>query len=60
VTIIAGSKFFARIDAEHPRNLARVAFSHASIDEIDEGVRRMAQAYAPLSDGTNVTARIAS
>jgi 2-aminoadipate transaminase len=60
VTIIAGSKFFARTDAEHPRNLARVAFSHASIDEIDEGVRRMARAYAPLSASTNVIARVAS
>ena len=60
VTIIAGSKFFARGDAGHPKNLARVAFSHASIDEIDEGVRRLALAYAPLAAGTNVIARAAS
>jgi 2-aminoadipate transaminase len=60
VTLIAGSKFFARAGAEHPKNLARVAFSHASIDEIDEGVRRMALAYAPLSAGTKVTASAAS
>ena len=59
VTIIAGSKFFARTDVEHPRNLARVAFSHASIDEIDEGVRRMARAYAPLAAGSRVMARTA-
>jgi 2-aminoadipate transaminase len=56
VTIIAGSKFFARTDVDHPGNLARVAFSHASIDEIDEGVRRLARAYAPLADGTKVMA----
>jgi 2-aminoadipate transaminase len=48
VTLIAGSKFFARSDVEHPKNLARVAFSHASIEEIDEGVRRLATAYKPL------------
>ena len=60
VTLIAGSKFFARAGAEHPKNLARVAFSHASIDEIDEGVRRMALAYASLTAGTKVTASAAS
>jgi 2-aminoadipate transaminase len=59
VTIIAGSKFFGRTDADHPKNLARVAFSHAGIDEIDEGVRRMARAYAPLAAATNVMARVA-
>jgi 2-aminoadipate transaminase len=59
VTIIAGSKFFARTAVDHPRNLARVAFSHASIEEIDEGVRRMARAYAPLASSTNVLARAA-
>jgi DNA-binding transcriptional MocR family regulator len=48
VTLIAGSKFFARSDVEHPKNLARVAFSHATIEEIDEGVRRLATAYKPL------------
>jgi 2-aminoadipate transaminase len=60
VTLIAGRKFFARTGAEHPKNLARVAFSHASVDEIDEGVRRMALAYAPLSAGSNVIASAAS
>lgn len=60
VTLIAGSKFFARAGAEHPKNLARVAFSHASIDEINEGVRRMALAYASLTAGTKVTASAAS
>jgi hypothetical protein len=57
VTIIAGSKFFARTDVEHPKNLARVAFSHASIDEIDEGVRRLAAAYRPLAAGAGVMAK---
>ena len=57
VTVIAGSKFFARTDVEHPKNLARVAFSHASIDEIDEGVRRLAAAYMPLAAGAVVMAK---
>jgi 2-aminoadipate transaminase len=45
VTVLAGSKFFARPDAAHPTHHIRVAFSHATHDEIDEGVRRLAAAY---------------
>ena len=45
VTVLAGSKFFARRDAVHPQNHIRVAFSHATHDEIDEGVRRLTAAY---------------
>jgi 2-aminoadipate transaminase len=45
VTILSGSKFFARTDVPHPKNHIRVAFSHATLDEIDEGVRRLAGAY---------------
>jgi 2-aminoadipate transaminase len=59
VTIIAGSKFFGRTDVAHPKNLARVAFSHASIDEIDEGVRRLATAYMPLVAGAVEMAKAA-
>ena len=49
VTVIPGSKFFARADVSHPRNRLRLAFSHATHDEIDEGVRRLAGAYAAMS-----------
>lgn len=59
VTIIAGSKFFARTDVEQPRNHVRLAFSHASIDEIDEGVHRLASAYHSLAAGAVATARTA-
>ncbi|HWZ58655.1 MAG TPA: PLP-dependent aminotransferase family protein [Gemmatimonadaceae bacterium] len=45
VTVLAGSKFFARRDTAHPTHHLRVAFSHATHDEIDEGVRRLAAAY---------------
>jgi len=48
VTVIPGSKFFARTDVSHPRNHLRLAFSHAAHDEIDEGVRRLAAAYAGM------------
>ena len=49
VTIIAGSKFFARTDAEHPQNHRARRIQSRLVDEIDEGVRRMARAYAALS-----------
>jgi 2-aminoadipate transaminase len=45
VTVLAGSKFFARTDVAHPTHFIRTAFSHATHDEIDEGVRRLAAAY---------------
>jgi DNA-binding transcriptional MocR family regulator len=48
VTIIAGSKFFA--GEGHPRNHIRLAYSHATPEEIDEGVRRVARAYASMSE----------
>jgi len=51
VTVISGSKFFARADVAHPRNQLRVAFSHADEHEIDEGVRRLAAAYATVGAG---------
>jgi 2-aminoadipate transaminase len=51
VTIISGSKFFARADVGHPVNHVRLAFSHAAHDEIDEGVRRLGVALASLAGG---------
>jgi 2-aminoadipate transaminase len=49
VTVLAGSKFFARSDVGHPRNHVRLAYSHANFDEIDEGVRRLAGEFRALS-----------
>ena len=54
VTVIPGSKFFARTDVSHPRNHLRLAFSHASHDEIDEGVRRLAAAYGAVTNAPTV------
>ena len=56
VTVIPGSKFFARTDVAHPRNHLRVAYSHANEHEIDEGVRRLAAAYAAIGNGAPVAA----
>lgn len=52
VIVLAGSKFFARGDVAHPKNFVRVAFSHATAEEIDEGVRRLAAAYAAATSAT--------
>lgn len=51
VTIISGSKFFARADAGHPKNHVRLAFSHAAHHEIDDGVRRLAHAASRIGGG---------
>ena len=56
VTVIPGSKFFARGDVAHSRNHLRVAYSHADEQEIDEGVRRLAAAYATVGNGATVAA----
>ncbi len=47
VSILAGSKFYARVDRGHdvsPKKHIRLAYTHASPDEIDEGIRRVAGA----------------
>jgi 2-aminoadipate transaminase len=49
VTILAGSKFFARSDVSHPTNHVRVAYSHATPEEIDDGIRRVAAAYRTIA-----------
>ena len=54
VTVIPGSRFFAGADVAHPRHHLRVAYSHADGPEIDEGVRRLAAAYAALGHGASV------
>lgn len=45
VTVLAGSRFFASPDVPHPRNHVRVAYSHATGAEIDDGIHRLATAF---------------
>ena len=45
VTVLAGSKFFASPETPHPKNHLRVAYSHATADEVDAGIRMLATAY---------------
>lgn len=45
VTVLPGSKFFASSDVPHPKNHLRIAYSHATPDEIDDGIRRLATAF---------------
>jgi 2-aminoadipate transaminase len=49
VTVLPGSKFFANPDVPHPRNHLRIAYSHATPDEVDDGIRRLAAAYRTLT-----------
>jgi 2-aminoadipate transaminase len=49
VTVIPGSKFFAPSDTAHPKNHMRVAYSHATPDEIDDGIRRLGAAYRTIT-----------
>ena len=56
VIVIAGSRFYANASPAHPRNRMRVAYSHALPDEIDEGVRRLALAYAPHAERSGIVA----
>jgi 2-aminoadipate transaminase len=51
VIVLPGSRFFARSDAPHPGNHLRVAYSHATSDEITEGVHRLAAAYRTVAAG---------
>jgi 2-aminoadipate transaminase len=51
VTVLAGSKFFASSDAPHPKNHLRVAYSHATADEIDHGISMLATAYRTVTAG---------
>ncbi|MGQ0764637.1 MAG: aminotransferase-like domain-containing protein [Gemmatimonadota bacterium] len=51
VIVIPGSRFFARSDLPHPANHLRVAYSHATSEEITEGVRRLAAAYHTIAAG---------
>jgi 2-aminoadipate transaminase len=57
VTVIAGSKFFARSDVGPRLNHLRLAYSHATLDEIDEGVRRLASAFRSIASPGVLVAR---
>ena len=54
VTIYPGSKFYAAQSAGYPNNAKpelshiRLTFSHASLPDIEEGIRRLAAAWAPM------------
>ena len=58
VTVLAGSRFFAPGDAEHPKNHLRVAYSHAVPDEIDDGIRRLATAFRTLTGVGSASAAV--
>jgi 2-aminoadipate transaminase len=49
VTVLPGSKFFASADTPQPKNHLRVAYSHATTDEVDDGIRRLATAYRAMT-----------
>jgi len=55
VTVLAGSKFFASADPPHPKNHLRIAYSHATGDEVDDGIRRLAAAYRAMTAGSAAT-----
>lgn len=57
VTVLAGSRFYARSDIAQPRHQVRVAYSHATGEEIDEGIRRLAGAFRAVSASPAVVAR---
>jgi 2-aminoadipate transaminase len=56
VTVLAGSKFFAPGAAAHPKNHLRIAYSHATPEEIDDGIRRLATAYRTMIDAASGSA----
>ena len=51
VTVLPGSKFFASSDVPHPKNHLRIAYSHATTEEIDDGIRRLATAFRAITAG---------
>lgn len=56
VAIIAGRRFYACADTGHGANRVRLAYSHAGVEEIDEGVRRLAVAFRSVSAAAAVAA----
>jgi 2-aminoadipate transaminase len=49
VTVLPGSKFFASSETSHPKNHLRIAYSHATADEVDTGIRMLATAYRAVT-----------
>ena len=41
-------------DSGFPKNHLRVAYSHATTEEIDDGIRRLATAYRAITAGSQV------
>jgi DNA-binding transcriptional MocR family regulator len=41
VSVLGASRCYAQPDAGHAKNYVRVAFTHATPEEIDEGIRRL-------------------
>jgi 2-aminoadipate transaminase len=56
VTVLPGSKFFASTEVPHPKNHLRIAYSHATPDEIDDGIRRLATAYRTITEARAIVA----
>jgi 2-aminoadipate transaminase len=56
VTVLPGTKFFASPDAGTPNNHLRIAYSHATPDEIDDGIRRLETAYRALHTAATAAA----
>ncbi len=54
VTVISGSKFFAMSDVHRARHHLRVAYSHASHEEIVLGIRALATGYQSVTESSVV------
>jgi 2-aminoadipate transaminase len=52
VTVLPGSKFFAKPGVPNPKNHLRIAYSHATPDEVVDGIRRLAAAYRAMDAGS--------
>ena len=56
VTLLPGSRFFADSERASPKNHLRIAYSHATPAEIDDGIRRLAATYRTMSVGATTVA----
>ena len=56
VHVLAPSKCYAYPDGGHSKNHIRLAFSHATTDEIEKGVHRLASAFRAISSRTAAAA----
>jgi 2-aminoadipate transaminase len=56
VSITAGTRFFAGDRGGPPKHFIRLAYSHATVDQIDDGVRRVASALASMRREQRATA----